>query len=222
MKKKIGIGLSAGFGGIAPNLFRLASDMTKGEGLPEMSYIIGVMLFAIMGAATALALGETEARKALFLGLGLPAMFQSAAQDVSASAALLELEPVAYASSVVEEPERKVSVVWKGDVYPEPFSLIYRGRDEKRRLKDDFTDLGEVVSDYCPTWVTGVQLVVGDVLSGPRSDWVDFRPGDSELRFVVTVEQKGWTGLQKAVGLRGVDEYAVTLELAEDGGDVER
>lgn len=216
MKKKVGIGLSAGFGGIAPNLFRLASDMTKGEGLPEASYVLGVMLFAAMGAATALALGETEARKALFLGLGLPAMFQSAAQDVSATAARLELAPIAYASSVLEEPERKVSVAWKGDVSPESFSLIYRGTNEKRRVKDDFVDPAEAVFDYAPTWVTGAQVVVGDVLSGPRSDWVDFRAGASWLRFVVTVEENEWTGLQKAVGFRGVDEYTVTLELAKD------
>lgn len=218
MKKKIGIGLSAGFGGIAPNLFRLASGMTKGESLPEASYILGVLLFAMMGAATALALGETEARKALFLGLGLPAMFQSAAQDVSTAAARLELSPVAYASTVLEEPERKISILWNGDVSPESFSLIYRGSDERRRMKDDFVDPEELSVLYAPLWATGTQLVVGDVLKGPRSNWVDFRPGGEPLELVVTVEQRGLTGLRKAIGLRGVDEYAVTLELAEDDG----
>lgn len=89
--------------------------------------MMGVMLFAFMGAATALALGETDAKKALFLGLGLPAMFQSAAQDVSTATVRIDLAPIAYAAEL-EEPERLVKVQWKSDVAPESFSLIYRGR----------------------------------------------------------------------------------------------
>ncbi len=211
----LAVGLAAGFGGLAPNLFRVASGLTKGDGLPGGTYIIGMLLFAGMGAATALALGETEAKKAMFLGLGLPAMFQSAAQDVSTAA--LQLEPVAYASVVLsEEPERKVSVAWKGDVYPQSFSLIYRGEDLKRRLKDDFFDPDELSEETVPMWVNGVQLVVGDVLKGPRSDWVEFKAGGEPLELVVTVNQRPLTGLQKAIGLRGVDEFDVELALKEE------
>ena len=212
MKKKIGIGLAAGFGGIAPNVFRVASELMGGRGAPEASYVIGVLIFMGIGAATALAFGETDSKKAFFLGLGLPAMFQSAAQDVSTAAARLEFSPVAYAAEL-EEPERDVSVAWRGEVAPESFSLIYRGADEKRRVKDDFLDPEEFVRDYAPLWATGAQVVIGDVLNGPRSEWVDFEPGGEPLRFVLTVQPKGWSGLKKAVGIRGVDEYEVTLEL---------
>ena len=220
MSEKLGIALSAGFGGIAPNLFRVSADMTSGRGLPDVSYVIGVTLFALIGAATALSFGETDTKKAFFLGLGLPAMFQSAAQDVSTAAARLELEPVAFAAELGEDAARPVAFFWlDGELDPADFSAIYKSADDKRRLKDDFESPGSVVRTTAPVWCTGVQIVIGDVKTGPRSNWVEFEPGEMPLRFSIRVERRALVGFRQAIGLSGVDEYKVTLALYDEEVD---
>ena len=212
MNPKFGIGLSAAFGGIAPNLFRVATELTGGKGLPEWSYVIGVLMFASIGAATALAFGENDSKKAFFLGLGLPALFQSAAQDVSTAAARLQLTPVVYAW---EEPERIVTISWQGDVDPETFSLIYGGEKTRRRVKDDFVDPEHFSRGRAPRWMRSVQVVIGDAKTGPRSDWVDVPRGRMPVHLILTVDHRPLTGLQKAVGIRGVQDYSVELEIDE-------
>jgi len=214
VKKLIAPGVAAGFGGIAPNLFRLSTDMMGGTELPGLSYLLGMLMFAIIGGGTALALGETEAKKAFFLGLGLPAMFQATAQDASSHVASFELFPSAYAME--EEPQRPVLVRWKSEAEPKAFSLIYRGEDVKRRLKDDYDPALES-EGVAPMWATGAQAVLGDVKTGPRSDWLDFEPGDSELDFVVTVTPLPWSGLKKAVGLDAM-RFSISLSFQKEEG----
>lgn len=199
MKDLIAPGLAAGFGGIAPNLLRLATDLMTGSALPGLSYILGMMIFAFIGGVTALALGELEARKAFFLGLGLPAMLQATVQDVSSSQVSLEMFPSAYAMTIEEEPYRPVSVRWASEPEPMEFSLIYQGEDANRRLKEDYPPKAKS-KGRAPMWATSVQAVLGDVKTGPRSDWLDFDSGDSELEFVIEVVSLPWSGLKKAVG----------------------
>ncbi len=211
MKDLIAPGLAAGFGGIAPNLLRLATDLMTGAALPGLSYILGMMIFAFIGGFTALALGELEARKAFFLGLGLPAMLQATVQDVSShQAASFEMFPSAYAMVVGEEPHRPVSVRWvSADSEQMEFSLIYQGEDSNRRLKEDYPPRFKS-KGRAPMWATSVQAVLGDAKTGPRSDWLDFRLGDYELEFVIEAVPLPWSGLKKAVGLQA-RSFSVSL-----------
>lgn len=219
-KTSVKIGFCAGFGGTAPNLFRLATGMTKGEGMPELTYLVGMMLFACIGAATALAFGETDTRKALFLGLGLPAMFQSAAQDVSAATIQSSLFlPVAYASE--EPPQRKVYVQWRGEVEPADFSLIYSFEDDTRRVKDDFPRTSDEYHHTSPPDATMVQALVGDVKTGPRSNWVKLPGGNAPLRFVLTVDGKAFSGFKQAVGIRDAADMEVSLEVSVEQANKE-
>lgn len=218
MKTKVIIGLCGGFGGVAPNLFRLGSSLTRGDGMPEMTYFIGMMVFFSIGASTALAFGETDTRKAMFLGLGLPAMFQSAAQDVSAAVieSHLMMVPVAYAAE--DPPQRHMRVSWQGEVAPQDFSMIYSFEPEGRRLKDDFTEM-DISHDReyrhtFPMEAVRAQALVGNVKTGARSEWMDLPPGTVPLKFVLTVEPSPFSGFKQAVGIRNANDIAVSLEVS--------
>jgi hypothetical protein len=181
-----------------------------GASLPSPSYLLGILLFAFMGGVTALAFDEVDKRKAVLLGLGLPAMFQSSAQDMVAISSRANLiMPIAYAMEF-EEPKRPVQILWEGEVEPAKFSLVYRFEDETRRLKDDFAPTLKA-EHYCPPEATGVQAVVGDIATGPRTGWLELDPGLEPLNLILTVRPKLWSGLQKAVGIR--DAASVSVEL---------
>ncbi len=212
---KITIGLCGGFGGVAPNLFRLASSLTRGDGMPELTYFMGMMLFASIGAGTALAFGETDTRKAMFLGLGLPAMFQSAAQDVSASVmqSHLMMVPVAYAAE--NPPQRHMGIAWQGDVEPQDFSIIYSFELKSRRLKDDFVRIDEEYRHHTfPLDAVMAQALIGDVKKGARSEWVDLPPGKGPVKFVLIVKPSPFSGFKQAVGIRNATDIEVTLLLS--------
>ncbi|NIV72361.1 MAG: hypothetical protein GWN16_09565, partial [Calditrichae bacterium] len=76
--------LSAAIGGISPNILRLAvSLMQENAELPEASYLLGLAIFAVMGAVVALIWKETDLKRAFYLGIGLPAFIQMSAGELS-------------------------------------------------------------------------------------------------------------------------------------------
>jgi len=80
MNAKAAIALTAGFGGISPNLLRIAIDLTEKKDVAYVGigYLIGLLLFAIMGAGVGLIWGETDFKRAYYLGIGLPSLMQVA------------------------------------------------------------------------------------------------------------------------------------------------
>lgn len=216
MRARVLIGAAAAFGGVFPNLFQLATSMTKGAELPEVSYLIGVALFGLIGAGTALALGEVEGRKAFFLGLGLPAMFQSATHDLTVapetSASLFF--PAAYAAELEEEPGRPLELVFL-DPVPEGLEAAYRVRNSKLVAVER---LGPVQKGVPPTLhvprpAEAVRLQVGE----SRSDWLELPPTGELPRLEVSIQRKPWSGVQQAIGVHGVALYTIKLQEVRDG-----
>lgn len=77
---KVASALTAGFGGISPNLLQIAIDLTgkKEVGYVNTGYLIGLLLLAVLGAGVALIWGEKDLKRAYYLGLGLPSLIQVA------------------------------------------------------------------------------------------------------------------------------------------------
>lgn len=103
MKDKACVACAAAFGGIAPNVFFLAATLTavsEAASAPAWTtaYLFGLLILAAIGAAVALIFGEKEAKKAFFLGLGLPAFFQAAAANLAPPT----LEPIAAEDAITE------------------------------------------------------------------------------------------------------------------------
>jgi hypothetical protein len=78
--KSLLIGLAGGIGGSASNFLYLGQQLTAQRG-SEVSwlYFFGTLIFFGLGAAIALIFQETDAKKAFFLGIGLPALIAAAA-----------------------------------------------------------------------------------------------------------------------------------------------
>jgi hypothetical protein len=79
--------LAGAFGGIAPNLLRVAISLTatqhKSVTDDPALYILGMIVLAVLGGAVALAWKETDLRKAVLLGVGLPSLLQIAGLESS-------------------------------------------------------------------------------------------------------------------------------------------
>lgn len=110
MSPKAAIALTAGFGGISPNLLRIAIDLTGKKDIAylDLGYVIGLLLFALMGAGVALIWGETDFKRAYYLGIGLPSLMQMAL----ATATQGPMPPAAFpvqAVTVPAPPERSTS-----------------------------------------------------------------------------------------------------------------
>lgn len=73
------VALSAGFGGVATNIFDVAAQLVgPTPGLPGLLYCLGCVLFFAMGAFVGVVFMETDTRKAFFLGVSLPALITAA------------------------------------------------------------------------------------------------------------------------------------------------
>ncbi|MES2951755.1 MAG: hypothetical protein V4858_24775 [Pseudomonadota bacterium] len=79
MTSKMIIALAAGTGGVAPSAVHLAQGFVKANpDVPGLFYFLGVAIFFALGALVAFFFSETEAKKAFFLGIGLPALIATA------------------------------------------------------------------------------------------------------------------------------------------------
>lgn len=198
------IGLAGGFGGTAPNIFRVGSQLTSGAPLPEISYVIGVLVFFAMGAGVALSFQEVDAKKAFFLGLSLPAMFQSGVADVStATQTAFRLTPTVYAAEL-EEPQRYVKVSINEDA-PEcsfVFSGENRGRTES--LIEKNAD-GELIVEV-PTWATSFTVLV--LLERQMSEPYPVFLADE---WEVDISEKSLRGFKQAVGIIDPVRWTITV-----------
>lgn len=214
MKKQAMIGLAAAFGGIFPNLFRLATSMTQGQALPEVSYLLGVALFGFIGAGTAIALGEVEGRKAFFLGLGLPAMMQSATQDLTAAPMSAGVFfPSAYAAELEEDPGRPLELYF-ATLPPDGLEAAYRVKGSKLVALEPVGPLEDGRYTLAvPASADAFRLQVG----GSSSDWLELEPGGELAPLEVTITRKRWSGVKEAIGVRGAALYTIKLEEVKRG-----
>lgn len=105
MPASLVVALASGIGGIAPSLVHLAQGFIKETpDVPGPFYFLGVAIFFILGALVAYLFAETDAKKAFFLGIGLPALIATA-QTQGPSRKLVEgFISTAYAQTVSAPP----------------------------------------------------------------------------------------------------------------------
>lgn len=204
MDPRISVALAAGFGGVAPNVFRLATKMTAGDGAPEISYLIGMLIFAAMGAAVALAFEERELKKAFFLGLGLPAMFQSGVNDISSAANSAWLVTPAVYASESEQPPREITL--RLENVP-PFDVIFSAYDGKRKELFTVAEPGKEEKLNAPGWARSFVVVIGSATSEPTK----IPPPDEAAFFRVRIKRSAWSGLKQSVGVKGVSSFNVLV-----------
>ncbi|MGJ7488226.1 hypothetical protein ACSFA2_23380 [Variovorax sp. LT2P21] len=96
------IAFAAGTGGVAPSLIHLAQGfIALNPDVPGVFYFFGVLIFFFLGALVAFFFAETSAKKAFFLGIGLPALVATA-QTKGLPKVVAELVPSAHAQAVTQ------------------------------------------------------------------------------------------------------------------------
>ncbi len=140
--------LAAGVGGVAPNLINLAQGFIKeSPDVPGPFYFVGVAIFFALGAVVAFVFAETNARKAFFLGIALPALVTTAQTHGV---------PKAMASAVIPSAQAQ------------PLPRVVRVADSNAttiRLKSASDCSG------CEIWFAdaGGKIIAKQVLQGPQA-----------------------------------------------------
>ena len=229
MSNKSLVLLSASFGGISPNLFRLATTLTQEGGeLPGLTYLIGLAIFAGMGLMVALIWGETDVKKAFYLGIGLPAFIQmSAVQNQLVneeqlrreleSQSLIPIEHILDQTDVMvlpaalpQETGRKIIMTidnfrQKTAMYSFVFSNDSGDRTEevKHRYQEDRLTWTIPV----PDWAESFQVKVRKSLSEP----IPLDPNEQRVAFRCSVTKGVWSGLMEAIGLGSERDLDISL-----------
>jgi len=100
MASKLIIAAAAGSGGIAPSLVHLAQGFVQANpDIPGFFYFVGVAIFFVLGSLVAFFFAETQAKKAFFLGIGLPAIVATAQLPASGKVAQASIIPTAHAQA---------------------------------------------------------------------------------------------------------------------------
>lgn len=138
---RLQVGLAAAFGGAAPALIRLAIRLAADEHAKlELSagYVVGLFLFAVLGYVVAMIWNERIPRRALYLGLGLPALLQVGGNAFKAPAtAFLDQPPgifSAFSTSAYAQAPAKL-------VPPPTIMSLSNGVGNTRKLNVSFSDL---------------------------------------------------------------------------------
>jgi hypothetical protein len=103
-------------GGVAPNLVRLGVNYTSTspQQIQPVPYFFAMLVFAVLGALVVWVFQENNLKQALFLGIGLPSLFQTAS--------LQSIPPSTAPPSRAPETQASISLV--SSAYAQPPSPL--------------------------------------------------------------------------------------------------
>jgi|GEM_PF-2916044 len=219
--KKLPIFIAAAFGGISPNLLRLAVSLMKEEAeLPGITYALGLLIFAVMGGVVAYIWEETDLKKAFYLGIGLPALIQMGAGEISkppvaafteppsvtepfaVQESSMQILPVAFMQDQNRDANKRVQLDTKqltvslSKRKKEVIVYLYGPREktmQEERLTFRVREREKTIS--IPANITSMQVQIGSIKS---NKW-DF-PAKSALTCDVEIIESMWRGLFQAFG----------------------
>jgi hypothetical protein len=223
--------LAGAFGGIVPNLLRLAinltSDPPKQTVHDLVGYTVGVLLLALLGAVITWIWQESDLKKALYLGIGLPSLIQvvglqSAQPGFGSPPAptkpitALPFISTAYAQAPTPTdagqfvvPGRKLAVT--GNTSAVPLTVVFITRDGQQVGTEAVTNVSFTAVEV-PETAAAVVVRVGDSASAPLS--LPDTPNATKTLKVDTGAVKG-SGFLQALGFGGQDRYEVKASLTE-------
>jgi hypothetical protein len=218
------------FGGVAPNLVRVFVNYSSPNPQPITSqpvfYCVAMVGFAAVGALVAWAFKEKNLKRALFIGVGLPAMFQvGTLQSVPASSPLppssappmagtelsFSLVSSAYAqpppSPSASVPGRKLN--FTGDPKNPPYTVAFYGPDNKLQSTHEVTNPASQSVDV-PDAATKFALQVGESTS---SSYELTKTASAVMKAEVKISEKASSGFLQGVGLAKGKNYEITVRI---------
>ena len=225
MKEKFPILLAAAFGGISPNLLRLAVNlMNENPELPELTYLLGLAIFALMGAVVAWIWEETDFKKAFYLGIGLPAVIQMGAGEISkggTTAALDILAPNQYAAVPAEDiaDYRITTAAFFQDNEQRQLKLSLEKYWPRCTVVFSSSDSSLSREVIFPPRNMEQSLAVPDFAHEFYIEWrrnqslkISIPASGDNLHYHILTNKPMWSGLLVAIGLRSSDEVNIELQ----------
>jgi len=185
-------------GGISPTLIRLAIDFVNGNSSISQlnaSIILGIALFAFLGACVAGVWGETDLKKVFYVGLGLPSLVTVIASHGSAPATNVAslFSPNAVFAADDAVPGRSLKVQLPADLAGTQPRVVFSTQtgDQTVAMSND----GIVA---VPPSATSVHIQSS---VGSSNQVVLPRTAGAQTTLQTTAEKSAWYGFKYAVGL---------------------
>lgn len=208
------IAATAAFGGVFPNLIDLAVTLTgKEPSFPGVSYLIGVLLFAILGAGVALIWQEIDLKKVFYIGVGLPSFIQVNAANISAHTT----PPAAHTSilfvnsAFAEEqttpiPGRTLTINRQGNAAT--YNIIFSAKDYKQTEKVTVDPAVEATIPI-PDYATSLQVEKQGVVS--EKEPLTSKPS-ANIQLDVEAKKNYWSGFYNAIGIKNTNPYQFEIK----------
>lgn len=221
--------MAAGVGAISPALVSLSIGLHEGDPLPDVSYVVGLVIFAALGSIVGWIFEERDLKKAFYVGVGLPAMIQLSLAEVGPRQhASAEAPDSGYETSLgsrFEGDEARTLVGYDlmanrdgrlqlnfGTPIPAGVHVEFLDRRGHRQgdLQEPAEKRGRVLEFAIPRGAASFRVVVGNSHGTP----VGLTSGGQEtLLFEVSVTRKRWSGLKQALGVRRISQYEILVRL---------
>ena len=206
--------LIGAFGGISTNLFRLAVNWVQGvSDIPEVTYWLGLILFAILGGIMVAIWKETDLKKAFYIGIGLPAIFQIGIGEINLDEQTSDFGSgffvmEAYAETLPQNIEDRTLEI-KVDNRIKSFTIEFSSPDSTSRLDKKTIPDDSLVSLNIPSFATQMRIFVSN--NSSNSMIIPDVTG-MQIKAKLSFEEKSWTGFMQAIGIKKMNKYDIILQ----------
>lgn len=213
MRTPFVVALAAGTGGIAPNLVHLAQGfINHNPNVPGPLYFVGVAIFFALGALVAFFFAETNAKKAFFLGIGLPALIATAQTTGAPKKIVAAVISTAYAQAPVSPTATTTAVRFKSATECRQCELWFADHEGRIISKQILQPAGGVQAFDVPRGAAAVGV------ADPKSNFELFQiPKQSDTPPTITFDRKysPWKDLRRGLGDYDIRSYDPELKLAK-------
>jgi hypothetical protein len=222
--------IAGALGGIGPNLVRLIVNYSSPNPQPmisqPLSYCAALLGFAVLGGLIAWGFHEKNFKRALFLGIGIPAMFQvgtlqslpsatplppSSAPPLAGWERAVSLVGTAYAQQPTAPSApvlgRKLGLT--GDPKTPPYTIAFYGADNKLQSTQPVANPGSQTVDVPPA-ATKFALQVGESTS---PSYELSKTPSTFIKAEIKITEKTGSGFLQGVGLAKGKQYEIQIRL---------
>lgn len=207
-------------GGVAPNLVRLIVNYSSQHPQPisdqPVSYSLAMVGFAVLGALVVWVFQEPNLKQALFLGIGLPSLFQIGSLQAAPSSTPPAMAPgtqtsISLISSAYAQPlpgpsasvaNRTLNLTADKNI---PYTVAFYGMDNSLISSSPVTNPGSVT---VPLAAVKFALQVGASTSNSYE-----LPKTTVIKADVRINEKPTSGFVQGLGLAKAPQYDITVRV---------
>jgi hypothetical protein len=210
---KMKLFLVGALGGIATNLFRLGIKWVQGPSeIPEITYFLGLMIFAFLGGMMVVIWKETDLKKAFYLGLGLPAALQIGISEIKFD----EIPEIGsgiffntlYASSPLKVAEDRNLELKVGQGI-DKFTIKFSSEDSTISITYNTIPKSSTIRMTIPIFAKTMMIFVDKI---PSNKLDISGTQDDPIIVQIKIEENSWYGLKEAFGVKNLNRYTIILQ----------